>query len=189
MNILLLGPKNSLIINFLESCNDSVTQVSKKINEDYVKSNNFNFLISYGYRYIIDEKVLKLFKNNAINLHISLLPYNRGSDPNFWSFIDNTPKGVSIHLIDKGIDTGDILFQKEVFFKSKNETLHTTYETLQKTIQNLLIEKWLLIKNGQYKLSKQIGFGSYHNSNDKNKYNYLLEKDGWNTKISKLNIL
>ena len=47
-----------------------------------------------------------------INLHISYLPYNRGSYPNYWSFKENTPNGVSIHHIDDGIDTGPVLVQK-----------------------------------------------------------------------------
>ncbi|MCL0081308.1 hypothetical protein M1N64_03665 [Peptococcaceae bacterium] len=47
------------------------------------------------------------FQGRAINLHISFLPWNRGADPNFWSFIENAPVGVSIHYLDEGIDTGD----------------------------------------------------------------------------------
>ena len=41
---------------------------------------------------------------------MSFLPYNRGSHPNFWSFVENTPKGVSIHEVSNGIDDGDIIF-------------------------------------------------------------------------------
>jgi len=36
------------------------------------------------------------------------------ADPNVWSFIEKTPKGVSIHYLDAGIDTGDIIAQKLV---------------------------------------------------------------------------
>ena len=45
---------------------------------------------------------------------MSFLPYNRGSHPNFWSFIDDTPKGITIHEIDEGADTGNIVFQKKI---------------------------------------------------------------------------
>ena len=53
-----------------------------------------------------------------------------GQDPNLWSFIEDTPKGVTIHEIDEGIDTGDIIFQKEIVLNS-NETLASSYEKLQ----------------------------------------------------------
>ena len=67
---------------------------------------------------VIDILLKKRVLNNIIipivNLHISYLPWNRGAHPNFWSFFDATPTGVSIHLIDKGIDTGPIIVQKKV---------------------------------------------------------------------------
>ena len=67
-------------------------------------------------------------------MHISYLPYNRGFYLNFWSFIDNTKKGVTIHYIDEGIDTGDIIFQKEVFSNEK------TYNKLKQEIEDFFIE-------------------------------------------------
>ncbi len=188
MNILLLGPKNLVLLNFLRSYNDSVTQISEKISLGYIEKNDFDFLISYGYRYIISEIILNLFKDRAINLHISFLPFNRGADPNFWSFLENTPKGVTIHMLDKGVDTGKIIFQKEIFFTSKNESLLSSYEKLHQTILDLFFENWEKIKTKNFKLSKQIGTGSFHALKDIEQYLYLLKKDGWNTKVSKLKI-
>ena len=49
-----------------------------------------------------------------INLHPSLLPYNRGKHPYYWSIVEGTPFGVTIHLVDEGIDSGPILFQKRI---------------------------------------------------------------------------
>ena len=114
--ILLLGSNSDYqkdILDFLERKNNKVKFYSKKISADDAKLNEFDFLISFGYRYIISEAVLNKFKPNAINLHISYLPWNRGADPNLWSFIEDTPKGVTIHEIDEGIDTGDIIFKKK----------------------------------------------------------------------------
>ena len=54
--------------------------------------NNFDLIISYGYNKIINERYLKKLIRPPINLHISYLPYNRGSHPNFWSFVDKTPQ-------------------------------------------------------------------------------------------------
>ncbi len=64
-------------------------------------------------------------KISIINLHISFLPWNRGAHPNFWSFYDDTPKGVTIHLIDEGIDTGAIIYQKEITFDRNEKTFES----------------------------------------------------------------
>lgn len=57
---------------------------------------------------------------------MSYLPYNKGTHPNYWSFIENTPKGVMIHEIDKGIDTGNIIVQKKIklniFLRKNSDT-------------------------------------------------------------------
>jgi len=73
--------------------------------------------------------------NRAINLHPSLLPWNRGAHSNFWSFLEDTPKGVTIHIIDEGIDTGDILLQKKIKFDQSKETLRSSYGRLQQELQ------------------------------------------------------
>ena len=84
---------------------------------DFLKKNDIDFIISYGYKYIISESVLNHMKDAIINLHISFLPFNKGYYPNLWSHIDSTPSGVSIHRIDKGIDTGEVLLRKKFLLK------------------------------------------------------------------------
>jgi len=63
---------------------------------------------------IIRKHSLDSVKRGFINLHPSLLPYNRGMNPYYWSIVDGTPAGVTIHQIDEEIDRGVILFQKEL---------------------------------------------------------------------------
>ena len=77
---------------------------------------NYDLIISFGYKKILNKKILGKLSRSPVNLHISYLPYNRGAHPNFWSFVDNTPKGVSIHEIDSGIDTGGIIARRKVNF-------------------------------------------------------------------------
>ena len=108
MKILYLGYKDCKLYEFLKK-NSFLTQTENKITVNDVK--DVDHVISFGYKHIIKENIINACKNKIINLHISYLPYNKGANPNFWSFLDNTPKGVTIHYIDKGIDTGDILLQ------------------------------------------------------------------------------
>ena len=111
----------------------------------------------------------------AINLHISYLPWNRGADPDLWSVVDNTPKGVSIHYLDEGVDTGDIIVQKEVACLPE-DTLSGYYNRLHREICSLFSQHWPAIKVGKAPRIKQIGEGSYHLSVDRKKMVHLLKK-------------
>ena len=182
MKILFLGASSSLVFIWLVNLGENVISTMNKITVAYIYENNFEFLISYGYRYILKKDIIDLFPNRCINLHISYLPYNRGADPNFWSFIDNTPKGVTIHYIDEGIDTGDIIAQRKVYFDD-NETLATSYQKLHLEIQDLFYKNWEFIINLEVERFPQKGKGTFHKTKDKDRY---LLKDGWNTKINLL---
>ncbi len=139
---------------------------------------SYDLIISFGYKYILDVDFLNLINIPIINLHISFLPWNKGAHPNFWSFYENTPKGVSIHLIDKGIDTGPIIYQKIVKFSKNEETFEQTYSVLKNEIEDLFINNITNIINGKYNTKSQHGEGSFHKKSD-------LPKDfrGWNANI------
>jgi len=152
---------------------------------EFIDSNSIGFLVSYGYRHILRKNILDLFTNNAINLHISYLPWNKGADPNFWSFVEDTPKGITIHYLDEGVDTGDIIVQEKVEFDTDHETLTTSYEKLQIAIQKLFKQNWQDIKSEKCKRQKQVGKGSLHKVKDKENLSHFLI-DGWNTSLSVL---
>lgn len=131
-----------------------------------VKKQNFSWIVSYNYNYLIPSGVIEYMNGRIVNLHISLLPWNRGFSPNIWSFIDDTPKGVTIHQVDARLDTGGILVQRELFFDTEKETFASTYETLNREIRNLFMETWEDIKIGRLQPHKQTGPGTYHCKND-----------------------
>lgn len=109
-----------------------------------------DFIVSFGYNYIIGQNILSQYQRKAINVHIGYLPFNRGADPNFWSWFDNTKKGVTIHLMDQSVDTGDIIFQVEVSkFRNPDMTLKTTYDELMQTGVNMLRWSWPGIREGR----------------------------------------
>ncbi len=63
----------------------------------------------------IPEEVLNIPRLGCLNVHPSLLPANRGPEPLFWTFREGHRKtGVTIHLMDEGIDTGPIVAQEAV---------------------------------------------------------------------------
>lgn len=126
------------------------------------------FVISYNYRFIINKEIISYMKGRMVNLHISYLPFNRGSAPNFFSFYENTKKGVTIHLLEKGLDTGAILCQKELFFDEKVETFESAYHKLQKEIIVLFQENWANIRDEKIVPKEQESGGTYHTINQLN---------------------
>lgn len=65
---------------------------------------------------LIKEPLLSFPSEGFINTHPSLLPYNRGKHYNFWAIVEESPFGVTLHRVDLGVDTGDILAQREVSY-------------------------------------------------------------------------
>ena len=164
MKILYLSEEvNKKFISFLEK-KGNVTWIKDKI--DPKTKLDFDIAVSYGYRHIISNEIIDKLNNNIINLHISYLPHNRGANPNYWSFKDNTPKGVTIHLVDEGIDTGPILVQKLCNFNNDEHTLESSYNILKDTIEKLFYESFDNIINGKINPKPQKGKGSFHYKSD-----------------------
>lgn len=183
--VLFMGPEHSPVLAWLRQHENSVVQVDQKIDADFVHSISSGFIVSHGYRYKITPATLQAVAGRAVNLHISYLPWNRGADPNLWSFIEDTPKGVTIHYVDDGIDTGDIVAQRLVHFAGPAETLATTYDRLQSEALALFVDNWRAIKSGACARHPQPAGGSVHKSADKARISALLV-NGWNTPVSAL---
>lgn len=79
---------------------------------DVVRETGATTVVCLWWSYILRE--LPRLNITIINTHPSYLPFNRGKYPYYWSIVDGTPFGVTIHKIDAGIDTGAILWRKEI---------------------------------------------------------------------------
>lgn len=68
--------------------------------------------VVFGASYIKGPLIDFLVSKGCINLHMGLSPFYRGTATNFWPLYDGKPEfvGATIHLISKGLDSGDILF-------------------------------------------------------------------------------
>jgi methionyl-tRNA formyltransferase len=179
---LFLGYKKNQtsLINFLKKKNFRIKNYQKIPPLEMFKQSDF--ILSFGFRKIISENIIKKLKKKIINIHLSYLPFNRGAHPNFWSFIENTPAGVSIHEIDKGIDSGNIILRKKIYFNTSLKK----FSTFKKTYNYLFLEAEKLFKNN---------FNKIYNYNYKKKFNnykgtFHYKKDlpnwmkNWNMNIS-----
>ena len=89
--------------------------------------------ITAQYGSIIPSNILKLPKYGLVNIHTSLLPKYRGASPIQSALINGETKtGVTIMLMDEGMDTGPILLQKEITIEPND-----TYETLDTKLAQL----------------------------------------------------
>ena len=175
MNFLLLSDtKHDQIFSFMLE-RGKVDWTNEKLSVSKVV--HYDWIISYGYRHIINQQIIDASKNPIINLHISFLPFNRGAHPNYWSFKENTPKGVSIHFIDAGIDTGPILIQKKCTF-TKSDTLATSYLKLKDEMEKLFYISFDKIITQEIVAKPQKSQGTFHKKND------LPEGVDWYTNIN-----
>ena len=179
MNILFLT-NNSIaypLYEWLISNGENVTYCEEKVTADDVLNQNIEFIVSYNYRFLIAKDVLSLLPHRVVNLHISYLPWNRGASPNLWSFLENTPCGVTIHEVDPSLDTGDILVQEKLEFDFEKETLRSSYEESHRTIQRLFRDHWKQIKAGSISPKKQQGEGTMHRMRDLETYAPCIDYD------------
>jgi len=173
MAVLFLGNIGSPIIEIIESDGSDVVVTSQVLDLKFMNEHKPEFVVSYGFPHIVAPEVIDFVRGSIINLHISYLPWNRGSDPDFWSLVDDTPKGVTIHYMDDALDTGDMIVQLEVM-PDMEDTLATYHEKLHSSIIGLFRENWPSIRNGTCPRVPQGGGGSYHRSVDKNNCIHLL---------------
>lgn len=103
--------------------------------------------VSVYFGYVLRAEFLDLLPAGCINVHPAFLPYNRGAYPNVWSIVDGSPAGVTIHFVDEGIDTGDILVQKEVAVEPV-DTGESLYRKLEREAVSLFREAWPQIRTG-----------------------------------------
>jgi methionyl-tRNA formyltransferase len=121
--------------------------------------------ISALFGFILRREFLDLLPAGCVNVHTAYLPHNRGAYPNVWSIIDGTPAGATIHYVDEGIDTGDIIAQAEVKVEP-TDTGKTLYRKLEKAAVDLFKDTWPLICSGQAPRVPQAGEGTYHRLRD-----------------------
>lgn len=114
--------------------------------------------VSALFGYILRRELLQLFPGGCINVHPALLPYNRGAYPNVWSIVDGTPAGVTVHYVDEGVDTGDIVAQRSVEAEPV-DTGATLYARLERECIALFRDAWPAIRSGSAERTPQPSTG------------------------------
>lgn len=108
-----------------------------------LKEKNIDYIVVVAFGQLIKEKLLEEYKNKIINLHPSSLPKYRGSSPVQFSLLNGDKKThASAMLIEKGMDSGDILNQKEVEINDEDDFTSLS-EKLSKIGSEVILESVL----------------------------------------------
>ena len=128
-----------------------------KIKEDYTNILNLNpdIIITCAYGQIIPKEILDYPRLGCINVHASLLPYHRGGAPIHRAIIDGDKKtGVTIMYMGIGMDSGDIISQKEIDILD-TDTAESLFDKLSIIGSELLLDTLPSIINGTNNRIKQ----------------------------------
>lgn len=110
--------------------------------------------VSAFFGQVLRAPFMQLFPLGCINVHPSYLPFNRGTHPNVWSIVEGTPAGATIHFMDEGIDTGDIIARAQVDVLP-TDTGETLYRKLEQSCIELFETAWHEFKAGTIERTPQ----------------------------------
>lgn len=124
-------PKDNIIYTGKVNSKKTI-EILQKINPDIVIVNGTS---------IISSKVLNSIKAIFINTHVGIIPQYRGVHGGYWALYNNDAEnfGVTIHLVDKGIDTGGTLYQQTTIPEKKDNFI--TYPLYQYALALPLLKK------------------------------------------------
>lgn len=106
-----------------------------------------------SFPYLFSPELINLPQFGTLNVHTSALPRLRGYHPLNWAFIlDEAYVGVSLHYLDQGMDTGDIISQK-LFPLKNSDTINTIKRRLNHAGSKLLVSAVLKISSTRHKLT------------------------------------
>jgi len=115
---------------------------------------------------IIREPLLGLPRRGFVNTHPSLLPYSRGKHYNFWSIVERTPFGVSLHMVEQGVDSGDIVAQAELPYDWE-DTGGSLYRKAGEAMLELVRQAYPKLRNLDFKTRPQdLAAGTFHQASE-----------------------
>ena len=142
---------------------------SRKHNIDYFKLENVNsieslkrinnytcdLLVSMSFNQIFKKQIINLTSIGIINCHAGKLPFYRGRNVLNWALINDEKEfGITIHFIDEGIDTGDIISQN-TFAISEKDNYNSLLTKAYSNCSIMLFDSLVKILEGNFKRIQQ----------------------------------
>jgi methionyl-tRNA formyltransferase len=126
---------NNIPFAYFNDVNDDVAL-------NWIKEKDPDIIFCFGWSSLLKENMLKLAPMGVIGFHPTLLPQNRGRHPLIWALALGLKKtGSTFFFMDNGIDSGDILSQKEIYIDDIDDA-KSLYEKIIKT-SSIQVEEFL----------------------------------------------
>jgi methionyl-tRNA formyltransferase len=114
-----------------------------------------DIFVSMSFNQILKGEIINFAPKGFINCHAGALPYYRGRSPLNWVLINGEKTfGITVHFVDEGIDTGDIIEQRHYAIKLSDD-YGTLLELARTECSEVLICALEKIKSNSYKLTQQ----------------------------------
>ncbi len=169
----LLNRDPNIIIKFICVRNDTTDEILKKMAEengiDYLRHSNINsaeflktlksyhcdLFVSMSFNQIFKKDIIDMPEKGIINCHAGKLPFYRGRNILNWVLINDEKEfGITVHYVDEGIDTGDILLQNTYPITDK-DNYASLLEIAYTECASILHEAINLIIKGEERITKQ----------------------------------
>ena len=142
--------------------------------------------IVFGSSYIKGKLADYLVKQKAINIHMGISPYYRGSDCNFWALHDDNPHlvGATIHMLSKGLDSGPMLYHAMSNIKSNpfEYTMSTVKSAFHSIAERIKDRSIFEIKSEIQDKSKEVRYSKKEEFNEKIINEYFKKRINLNSK-------
>jgi methionyl-tRNA formyltransferase len=144
----------SFIVPRSDTSDDTLKNYANKFRIDYLhpvkinseefinksKTYNCDLFVSMSFNQIFKSDIINVPRLKTINCHAGKLPFYRGRNILNWALINDEKEfGITVHYIDEGIDTGDIILQR-VFPITDNDNYNTLLEIAYDECANILYD-------------------------------------------------
>lgn len=146
-----------------------------------------DIILSSGYDRLLSPRTVRKFSQRIINLHAAYLPWARGIGTTLFATMLRYPYGVSIHFINEGLDTGDII-ARELVPTEQDDTLRTFYSKLLSATEDLFFESFPKIVTGQTNGVSQEALGEINTNRSRLQFESVIDvcPNGYDTLLSDL---
>lgn len=145
---------DNTLLNYANEYNIPYHKGIKVNSDEFYKlaaSYSCDLFVSMSFNQIFKNRIINLPKLKTINCHAGKLPFYRGRNILNWALInDEREFGITVHYVDEGIDTGDIILQRS-FPISEADNYKTLLKVAYIECANVLYDAIKTVQEGDFK--------------------------------------
>ena len=140
-----------------------VSDINSEDVQFFLNHLNIDLIAVCHFEKVLKKNIIDIPKLGCINLHPSLLPNYRGLSPQHWPIINGDYEtGITVHFINEGIDTGDIILQRKIPIDS-NIYVAEMQRNMLSVYKNIMSDAIILIRKNDVNFINQNNLsGSYY---------------------------